>query len=194
MRKLCLAVLIFGMLVILNNAYADVFIWHPAGLGILEHSHYYTWGVEYFSLPSNQSITQAVIKFHSISDLVDDPTDIMYVRFLDSVTAGVSVGNDDGEDGDYFSGQGILLGTYSDTTTPWSAEEDLIFTIPSTNFYQIRNGNFGFGIDPDCFYINDKITFEITTVLSTEPGILSLFGFGLIAVFGYIRVNREKKK
>jgi hypothetical protein len=72
--------------------------------------------------------------------------------------------------------------TISFSTTELTALKDYVAT----------NGDFGFGIDPDCHY-NGKFTVSITTTKSTsvpEPSILSLLGFGICSLFFF----RRKKK
>jgi hypothetical protein len=49
------------------------------------------------------------------------------------------------------------------------------------------NGSFGFGIDPDCHYYNDGITFTVTTEPVPEPTTILLLGLGLVGLAGIRR-------
>jgi len=56
------------------------------------------------------------------------------------------------------------------------------------------DGSFGFGIDPDCHYYNDGITFEIVTEKNPvpEPGTIVLLGAGIFGLAAYGRKRVRK--
>ena len=70
--------------------------------------------------------------------------------------------------------------------------DDLLIGILTT---YAGDGSFGFGMDPDCHYYNDGITFSIETERTPvpEPGTMMLLGFGMLglAVYGKRRMNKE---
>ena len=148
-------------------------------LGDLEHSYYYTWGINMTPV-SGQQILSAQLFFDNIYDWTSESNDILYVHLLDNATVKpigrdgkptgkVTTGWDNEKGGDAFAGQGTLLFTYSDTKGGLPSE-DVKYTFTANdlavlNSYWLNNGVFGFGFDPDCHYFNDGVyfTFEVGT-------------------------------
>ena len=155
----------------------------------LDHGKYYTWG-ENWNIPANEVITGATLFFDNIRNW-DTRSNDLWVHLLDSVSLGVSVGSDNQGGGDYFanvySGDNILLHHWEDLsdqaqdiTYYFSASELVVLTA------YLADGNFGFGLDPDCHFYNDGVTFTITTDMSAVPvpAAVWLFGSGLIGLAG----------
>jgi len=149
----------------------------PADLYDLDHYKYYTWGIDW-EYPVGETIKEASITFHNIYDwTVED--DILYVHLLNSVGVGVTIGTDNQGVGDYFSGEGTLLGTWTDPNGGYQYKTDVTFDIDSAYFSWLSDGNFGFGIDPDCHYYNDEV---YVTIITPEPMTMLLLGFGLLGL------------
>jgi hypothetical protein len=177
MKKLStqLFLLLISILLLSGVSGATIYTFNPSppDLYDLDHSRYYTWGINW-SKPANEVITGASITFNNIYDWTYEP-DILYTHLLDSATVGVQFRTDNEGGGDHFASQGVLIGTWSDP------------------FDWLADGNFGFGIDPDCHYYNDGVVAKIETRPVPEPSTMLLLGFGLIGLTGFGRKKLFKK-
>jgi len=155
----------------------------PADLYGLDHNKYYTWGID-FTIPNGQPIIEAVLTFEDIYDWSVEDDDHLYTHLLDNPPSGVVAQNDWQGGGDNFSGQGILIGDWSDPGGGSSTGFDLVYDFTTDQLATLNtyaaDGRFGFGIDPDCHYYNDGIEFKITTIPS--PGAIVLGGIGVYLV------------
>ena len=189
-----------------STTYTYTFSPSPGNLGELDHNDYYIWGIKW-NLPSGQTITGATLTYNNIYDWAEE-TNHLYTYLLNTVTdpngskkppnwvnkgaySTITItGNEGG--GDKFAGEGHLLGDWSDPHGGSPSNFDLVYTIPY--FSWLSDGNFGFGIDPDCHYYDGGITCEITTTDAVpEPASLLLLGSGLIGLGAFAKKRFSKK-
>jgi hypothetical protein len=175
----------------------------PVDLNDLDHHMAYAWRIDGISL-TNQTIVSASLTFSDIRNW-NTSTNMLFVHLLDTAKgAGVtsfadSPGSDD-QIIDNFAGSKYLsnplvngattantfLGSKSFTTTPVTYK--ITFTgaeLTALTTYINNGNNIAFGIDPDCHFFNDGITFSFTTQSQTvnqvpETGLTAtLFLLGL---------------
>lgn len=84
-----------------------------------------------------------------------------------------------------------LVGTWSDPLGGSPTGFNLSFTINPVYFSWLTDGNFGFGIDPDCHYYNSGVTLTVETV--PEPGTILMFGTGLVGLAGVVRRRYRRR-
>jgi hypothetical protein len=158
---------------------------NPSNLGNLDHTQFYTWGLNW-SLPQGEKITGATLTFNQIWDWTVEP-DTLFIHLLDTAPLGVYSWTDNQGGGDFFSSSlfnslGIAhtkLGEFSDpyggnpakaqtvsfafNTAQLTALQGYITSLGASGW-----GNFGFGLDPDCHYFNNGVTFQIVTTRTTN--------------------------
>jgi hypothetical protein len=179
-----------------TSANAGLITFHPTpnDLSDLPHAEYFTWGIN-FTLAPNETITGAPLTFKNIWDWTTENNDHLFVHLLDNINSGSRSYVDNQGGGDNFAGKGPLIGDWSDPAGGKSRNFNLVFDfgplgLLSTlnNFAETIPGkdkvNFGFGIDPDCHYYNDGVTFTITTETTTpvvhipEPATIAMLAIG----------------
>lgn len=176
------------------NAGLTVFQPTPNNLSELPHAEYFTWGINY-TLPSNEKITGAVLTFTNIWDWTKESDDHLFIHLLDNPKAGVTSYVDNGGGGDNFAGQGVLVTNWSDPEGGKPRNFNLVLDFGKLGLLDALNAyiktipgkgkaNFGFGIDPDCHYYDDGVTFTITTepvkptIPIPEPATIVILGIG----------------
>ncbi|MEW6379913.1 MAG: hypothetical protein AB1611_09945 [bacterium] len=166
----------------------------PIDLWDLDHGKYYLWGMS-GNMPTQETIVSASLFIDNINDWAVEPDDRLYIHLLDNPSPGVRVRSDSEGGGDNFLNQGILLTTYTDhnETGPQQRNnppEDwrYVFTAAQLDIFKdyAGNGIWGLGLDPDCHYYNDGITFTVETapVPTPLPSNWLLFLAGLVGLAG----------
>lgn len=207
MRRLTLAGMV-GCLLLLaaSPASAGVYTFLPsprADLWDLDHYKAYRWGINW-AKPQNENVTNVVLTFKGIYDWTYEP-DVLYTTLLDNPPAGVSVFTDNQANGNYFAGQGTLVGQWSDPYGDYAHRIDLSYDFAALGLVNTFNsyaadGTFGFGFDPDCHYFNSGLELKIYTTDTQsppldpvpEPATLTMFGLGMAGLGYYRRRQRQK--
>ena len=187
MRKSIVSLSCFVCLAVLPGlALAGVYTFQPSDrdLDDLDHSKYYTWGINW-TVPAGEVVNQASLSIHNLNDWQVENGDSLYIHLLDNPALGIRTWTDNEDGGDAFAGQGTWLTTYTDDD-PWpNPAEDWNYNFLPSQVQALRqyvsDGRFGLGFDPDCRYYNDGIKLTITTECLPEPGtavlVVSALGF-----------------
>ena len=182
------------------TANAGTYTFTPPGradLNDLDHYDAYKWGIK-FDVPTNEVITGATLEIKNIWNWKRE-NNILYVDILDlnagdASQVGVKRFYDNQATGDYFAGQGVRVGTWSDPIGGVNTGFDLKFDFAQQGVLDelqsfSRDGFFALTFDPDCHYWNDGVKLKITTESVPEPA--SMIG---LAVAGAAMFRKKFKK
>ncbi len=184
------------MVILSGYLYADaVFVPPDRDIFDLDHYYAYTWGVNLGSGTVNTPITSATLTFTDVYNWRVEQ-DHLYIHLLDNAPLGLKRKWDGSGGGDYFDGQGVLLIDWSDLEE-WNRTKDLVITFNEAQLAALNafgaDGRIAFGLDPDCHYYNQGVSFSInnyvpTTAAVPAPGAVMLGTVGLMFV-GWLRTR-----
>jgi hypothetical protein len=171
----------------------------PADLNDLDHHMAYTWRIDNINL-GNATITGATLTFNNIANWDPNPN-ILFIHLLDTakysgVSSFIDSPNDTGM-ADNFAGSllasnplvasgtgNTLLTSKSFTMTP--VNYTYTFTaaqLASLQAYITNGKNIAFGLDPDCHFFNNGVTFSFSVPEGgTTAALLAL----TVIVFGIL--------
>ncbi|HUS46543.1 MAG TPA: PEP-CTERM sorting domain-containing protein [Phycisphaerae bacterium] len=182
MRYASIAIGLFVVSLGLSAASADTihtFSPSPRDLYDLDHSRYYTWGIDR-TWEANDVVVGATLTFYNIRNWDDNPN-VLYVNLLDYAPLGVRSYWDGEDPNNAFEGQGAELVTYVDlpSTSQTLTHQFTPAQLVAMNEYD-DGGRFALAFDPDCHFYNCGVSLEVITASTPvpEPSSLALIAIG----------------
>ena len=183
-----------------SNFGADTYTYQPNPVDMydLDHHKYYTWGINMDNITGFDApyIVGAELVFKNIKNW-NTASNVLYVHLLDSASIGLTTYNDNQGGGDNFASWSethVMVGQWENN--PAGTAVDLVFHFDqdlkdNLNDYFNNDKVIGFGLDPDCHYYNDGITFAVDVMdMAHEPEPATLCLFGLVGAI----VARKRKQ
>jgi hypothetical protein len=190
--------LMLFLLSLLGIANATTYSWDLNNIYSLDKNYYYTWGLDDFVLSENETITFASVTLYDIASYSKPGP--LYLSLLDKASKGLGFGSDWLTKDNYFetefySGDQTTLEYWSKIS---NVPQTLIYSFDGSELailskYLENDSVMGLGIDPDQYFYDKGISFNIETSSSApvpEPTTMLLLGFGLA---GMTLVKRKKK-
>jgi hypothetical protein len=158
----------------------------------LDHFYAYAWGAA-IDIPDGEFITGATLSIKNIWDWTKEDNDILNITLLDNPTLGIQKFYDNQGGGDYFAGQGVKVGSWTDPIGGYARNVNLTFDLGALGLLdefiaRAETGKVGFGFDPDCHYFNDGVKLTVHTAPVPEPATIIALGAGALA----LRLRRRK--
>ncbi|KAA3634786.1 MAG: PEP-CTERM sorting domain-containing protein [Calditrichaeota bacterium] len=183
MKKVILTLAIMLLAFGVSNSGVYTFNPSPADMYDLDHGYYYGWGIDHDF--SGETISGVRLTITDINNWWPEPN-VLFMHLVDDMSAGLTVYEDNNPDiSDAYDGQGVLI----DAWTDYDGGPRGDFVTISYDFASLgildefisyaADGNFGFGVDPDCHFFNDKFSLTVVTD-APEPTTMLLFAMGLV--------------
>jgi hypothetical protein len=199
-----------------SYTYATYTVNAPSSLGTLVGTYAYEWGVSITPLSAGQTITSAKLSFNGVVLTATGNGDNIYASLLNLSDSGVTQYTDNDVPGDFFSSS-TFTGTsssssYYQTHSHHSLPSGYYTSLGQSQQFSLNaspanwtidpftsgelgalntdalDGNFDIGIDPDCHYNIQSITFTYTVSTpvsvpdtATTAGLLGMSFLGLLA-------------
>lgn len=186
---------------------------NPTDINDLDHHMVYTWRIDNISL-SGLAVTGATLSIANIANWDTNPN-VLHLHLLDTAinpgiasffdTGGVPVADltDDFVSTRFHSDPNWLVkaGTADTfladpTFTTTGVNYALNFTasqLQTLSAYIANGKDIAFGLDPDCHFFNDGITFKMT--LTPVPEMSALFPLiGLLAAVAFTRILQRRRR